>query len=50
MFNYMLIIPIAGIALIVWGLAKRSKPALWVGAGLVVLFAVLGLLDRVLGC
>lgn len=50
MFNYMLIVPVAGIALIVWGLVKRSKPATWAGAGLVVLFAVLGLLDRLLGC
>ena len=49
-FNYMLILPVAGIAFILWGLVKRSKPALWAGAGLVVLFALLGLLDRFLGC
>jgi hypothetical protein len=48
--NFVILVVLAGVALIVYGLVKRTKWALWVGVGVVLLYLVLGLVDRLLGC
>lgn len=45
MINPLLLIPLAGIGLLLWGLIRHRGIALWVGAGLLSLWAVLGLID-----
>lgn len=49
MLNLMLLVPIAGIVLVIWGLTRHSPRLIWVGAGLVSVFILLSLIDWLLG-
>ena len=48
MFNLMLLLPLAGICVAVWGLVRHSRMAMWIGLALILVFLGLGLLDRLL--
>jgi len=48
--NFVILVVLAGVALIAYGVVKHIKWALWVGVGVVLLYLVLGLVDRLLGC
>jgi hypothetical protein len=47
-FNWMLLVPVVGLVLLLWGWAKRIQPLLWFGLLLVLALPVLGVVDRVL--
>ena len=46
MFNVVALVPFVGIGLVVWGLVRHGRTALWSGVGLLLLFVVLSLFDR----
>lgn len=50
MINALLVVPLVGVGLIIWGLIRHQRTALWIGVGLLVLWAVLGLVDWWVGC
>jgi hypothetical protein len=48
-FNWMLLVPLVGACLVVWGLVKKQRTVMWLGVALIGLVLALGVIDRALG-
>lgn len=43
-----LLVPLAGLVLVMWGFARRNQPAVWIGLAAVLVLPAIALVERVL--
>ncbi len=48
MFNLMLLLPLVGTFVAVWGKVRHNRTVMWIGVAMILGFLGLGLLDRLL--
>ncbi len=49
MFNLLVLLPLTGIVVAVWGIVRHNRTTMRIGLALVLAFLALGRLDRMLG-